>query len=180
MPGSGKTTIFRRYAYELGLNFIDTDEETEKLMGDTAENVLSSGETGIEYFRATEHLAVNEICKNQNSVIATGGGTVLNPINRDLLRSNGIIVYVKRPLDMLDVKGRPISINVGVSELFGERDRIYRRMSDITIVNSRIFGGKKKATGEGNTYNYELKGFVYYIARKVQHYLNDLADNQWT
>ena len=180
MPGSGKTTIFRRYAYELGLNFIDTDEETEKLMGDTAENVLSSGETGIEYFRATEHLAVNEICKNQNSVIATGGGTVLNPINRDLLRSNGIIVYVKRPLDMLDVKGRPISINVGVSELFGERDRIYRRMSDMTIVNSRIFGGKKKATGEGNTYNYELKGFVYYIARKVQHYLNDLADNQWT
>ena len=34
MPGSGKTTIMRRYAYELGLKFIDTDEETEKLMGE--------------------------------------------------------------------------------------------------------------------------------------------------
>ena len=180
MPGSGKTTIFRRYAYELGLKFIDTDEQTEKMMGDTAQNVLSSGEAGIEYFRAMEHLAVKEACKSQGAVIATGGGTVLNPINRDCLRSNGIIVYMKRPLDMLDVKGRPISINVGVAELFGERDRIYRRISDMTILNSRIFGGKRKATGEGNTYNYELKGFVYYIARKVERYLMDLADNRWT
>lgn len=180
MPGSGKTTIFRRYAYELGLEFIDTDGETEKIMGETAQAVLGSGEAGIEFFRAMEHIAVREACKHNGAVIATGGGTILNPINRDLLRSNGIVVYVKRPLDKLDIKGRPISINIGVAELFGDRDRIYHKTSDMSILNSRIFGGKRKATGEGNTYNYELKGFVYYIARKIERYLNEIADNQWT
>ena len=180
MPGSGKTTIFRRYAYELGLEFIDTDSETEKILGEPAQNLLGAGEAGIELFRAMEHVAVREACKHNGAVIATGGGTVLNPINRDLLRSNGIVVYVKRPLDMLDIKGRPLSINIGVSELFGDRDRIYHRTADMSILNSRIFGGKRKATGEGNTYNYELKGFVYYIARKIERYLNEIADNQWT
>lgn len=180
MPGSGKTTIMRRYAYELGLEFIDTDEETEKLMGDTIPNILASGEAGMDYFRAMEHIAVKQACMHRGAVIATGGGTVLNPINRDLLRCNGVVVYVKRPLDMLDVKGRPISINTGVSELFGERERIYRKLADLSILNSRIFGGKRKITGEGNTYNYELKGFVYYMARKIERYLNEIADNQWT
>ena len=180
MPGSGKTTIFRRYAYELGLEFIDTDEETEKLMGEQAQTVLGSGEAGVDYFRAMEHIAVKEACKHNGAVIATGGGTVLNPLNRDLLRSNGIVVYMKRPLEMLDIKGRPLSISIGVSELFGDRDRLYRRTADLTILNSRIFGGKRKATGEGNTYNYELKGFVYYIVRRIERYLNEIADNKWT
>lgn len=180
MPGSGKTTIFRRYAYELGLEFIDTDSETEKYLGEPAQTMLGSGDAGIELFRVMEHVAVREACRHNGAVIATGGGTVLNPINRDLLRSNGIVVYVKRPLDKLDIKGRPLSINIGVAELFGDRDRIYHRTADMSILNSRIFGGKRKETGEGNTYNYELKGFVYYIARKIERYLNEIADNQWT
>lgn len=184
MPGSGKTTIFRRYAYEMGLEFIDTDEETEKLMGAAIPDVLSEGELGLEYFRASEHQAVKEACKHNGAVIATGGGTVLNPLSRDLLRSNGIVVYMRRPTDLLDIKGRPMSISRGVSELFGERDRIYRRVSDISILNSRIFGAGRKVqedgTYRGNTYNYELKGFVYYMARKIERYLNEIADNQWT
>ena len=51
MPGSGKTTIMRRYAYEMGLKFIDTDEETEKLMGDRIPEVLSDNGLGEDYFR---------------------------------------------------------------------------------------------------------------------------------
>ena len=180
MPGSGKTMIFRRYAYEMGLEFIDTDERTEKLIGATMPEMLALGETGMDYYRAMEHQAVKEACKHNGAVIATGGGTVLNPLNRDFLRSNGIVVYVKRPLDMLDVKGRPLSIKIGVDELFGERDRIYRKVADMSILNSRIFGGELKLTGKGNTYNFELKGFVFYIARKIEKYMNDLADNRWT
>lgn len=180
LPGSGKTTIFRRYAYELGLRFIDTDEETEKLMGQKINDVLSSSGLGEEYFRASEHQAVRNLASVRGAVIATGGGTLLNPVNRDLLKANGIVMYVKRPLEMLDIKGRPLSINIDLTELFNDRDRIYRRSSDITLINSRIFGEKKAKTGEGNSYNYELKGFVYYMARKVQKYLNELAANEWT
>ena len=78
------------------------------------------------------------------------------------------------------MKGRPISINTGVKELFEGRDRIYRRVSDLSLINSRIFGEIRERTGEGNSYNYELKGFVYYIARKVNKYLSELAANTWT
>ncbi len=173
MPGSGKTTIFRRYAYEMGLKFIDTDELTEAMMGDSIQNVLMSGEVGIEYFRAMEHEALKKACENRGAVIATGGGTILNPLNRDLLRSNGIVVYMKRPLDLLAVKDRPLSLTDGVSKLFGERDRIYRSVSDLHVLNTRIFG-------KGNAYNHDLKGFVYYISRKIGRYLREIADNKWT
>jgi shikimate dehydrogenase len=180
MPGSGKTTIMRRYAYELGLKFIDTDEETEKLMGEKIADVLTEPGLGEDYFKAMEHLAVKEACKSRGAVIATGGSTALNPLNRDLLRANGIVVYVRRPLDKLDKRGRQISINKGLAEFFNARDRIYRRTADMSILNSRIFGERRAKTGEGNTYNYELKGFVYYIARKIERYLNEIADNKWT
>lgn len=180
MPGSGKTTIMRRYAYELGRKFIDTDEETEKLMGEKIADVLLQPGLGEDYFKAMEHLAVKEACKSRGAVIATGGSTALNPLNRDLLRANGIVVYVRRPLEMLDKRGREISINRGMMEFFNARDRIYRRVSDMSILNSRIFGERRAMTGEGNTYNYELKGFVYYIAKKIERYLNEIADNKWT
>lgn len=180
MPGSGKTTIMRRYAYELGLKFIDTDEETEKLMGEKIADVLQEPGLGEDYFKAMEHIAVREACQSRGAVIATGGSTALNPLNRDLLRANGIVVYVKRPLDMLDKRGRQISINRGLTEFFNARDRIYRRTADMSILNSRIFGERRAKTGEGNTYNYELKGFVYYIAKKIERYLNEIADNKWT
>ena len=180
LPGSGKTTIFRRYAYELGQKFIDTDEETEKLMGQTVEEVISASGIGEEYFHAMEHQAVKNAAVTRGSVIATGGGTLLNPLNRDFLKANGIVIYVKRPLDMLNIKGKPLAFNVDLNKLFNDRDRIYRRTADMVLVNSRIFGEIKAKTGEGNSYNYELKGFVYFIARKVQKYLNELAADIWT
>ena len=180
LPGSGKTTIFRRYAYELGLKFIDTDEETEKLMGQSVADVLSDYGIGEEYFRAMEHEAVKNAAMTRGSVIATGGGTLLNPLNRDFLKANGIVIYVKRPLDLLNIKGKPLSVNIDLTKLFNDRDRIYRRTADMVLLNSRIFGEIKARTGEGNSYNYELKGFVYFIARKVQKYLNELAADIWT
>ncbi len=180
MPGSGKTTIFRRYAYEMGLKFIDTDEETEKLMGRTIAEVLSEDGEGEEYFKEKEHEALLKVCRSHGAVIATGGSTALNPVNRDLLRANGIVVYVKRPLEMLDKRGRQISINRGLAEFFHIRDGVYRRVSDMQLLNARIFGEHRARTGEGNTYNYELRGFVYFIARKIDKYLNWLADNKWT
>lgn len=174
MPGSGKTTIFRRYAYELGLDFVDTDAETEKLMGISAKEALSEDGPGEDYFREKEHETVRNVCVHRHRVIATGGGTMLNPINRDLLRANGIIVYMKRPLEMLDTRNRPISLSRGLTELFKKREGIYRRVSDISLYNTRIFGERKARTGKGNSYNYELNGFVYYMARKIDRYLSEL------
>ena len=162
------------------MSWASNSSETEKLMGEKIADVLTEPGLGEDYFKAMEHLAVKEACKSRGAVIATGGSTALNPLNRDLLRANGIVVYVRRPLDKLDKRGRQISINKGLAEFFNARDRIYRRTADMSILNSRIFGERRAKTGEGNTYNYELKGFVYYIARKIERYLNEIADNKWT
>lgn len=179
MPGSGKTTIFRRYAYEMGLPFIDIDQETEKLMGEKIEDALARGYEGEIYFREMEQKAVLEASKKTGTIIATGGGSILNPINRDLLRSNGLVIYMKRPLDKLAVDNRPISQSVGVEELYNERDRIYKRMADMTVFNSRTFGEKKAETGEGNSYHYELKKYVYSLDKKIERRLDEIANNKW-
>lgn len=179
MPGSGKTTIFRRYAHELKLNFIDIDQMTEALMGDTIENVLAEGGKGEEYFRQMEHKAVLEASKNNRAVIATGGGSILNPINRDLLKSNGIVVYMKRPLNMLATKGRPISQETGVEELYNQRDSIYRRVADISIPNNETFGTSVDKKGGKNSYGYDMKVFVFHVKAIIDKYIFDIAGNKW-
>ena len=180
MPGSGKTTIFRKYANEMGKPFIDIDKRTEELMGETIEEVLAPGGKGEEYFREKECEAIQEASGHTGTVIATGGGSVLNPINRDLLRSNGLVVYIKRPTGDLSIKGRPISQKIGVTELFNSRSRIYRKMADITIQNTKTFGGRKASTGEGDSYFYEMKKFVYAMSRKIERYIGEISRNKWT
>ena len=179
MPGSGKTTVFRRYAYEMHLPFFDVDKMTEELMGDTIQNVLSDSGKGEEYFRNMEHKVVLEVSRNNNSVIATGGGSILNPINRDLLRSNGIVIYVKRPLELLATKGRPISENQGVEELYNQRDKIYRRVSDISIPNTETFGNSVDKNGGKNSYGYDMKVYVFHVKAIIEKYIFDIAGNKW-
>lgn len=180
MPGSGKTTILKRYAYEFGMDFIDTDKRTEELMGDTIENVLADENRGEEYFRKMEHEAIKEASKSTGTIIATGGGSILNPVNRDWLKCNGMVIYMRRPLELLATKGRPISEKVGVEELYKERDVIYKRMADITVTNDKVFGAKKAETGEGDSYYYEMKKFVYQLKKRIKRYIIEIACNKWT
>lgn len=179
MPGSGKTTIFRRYAYEMGFNFIDVDERTEKLLGERIADVLAPGGKGEQYFREKEFEAVKSICNITDSVIATGGGSILNPISRDILRSNGVVIYLRRPLDSLSIKNRPLSQKNGVFEIFNKRDRIYRRMADITVSNNRTFGAQSDKEDNSKEYNRDMKRFALELGRRIEHYINHLAENDW-
>lgn len=179
MPGCGKTSIFRKYAHELKLDFVDLDRETEKLMGDTIENVLGEGGKGEEYFRNMESKAVLNASKRKRAIIATGGGAVLNPINRDLLKANSIVIYVKRPLDMLATFGRPISEEKGVEALYEERDGIYRRVADISIANNGNFGDSLDKNGNKNSYGYDMKVFVFRVKATIEKYIFDIAGNKW-
>ena len=179
MPGCGKTSIFRKYAHEMKLNFIDIDQMTEELMGDSIENVLGEGGKGEEYFRSMESKAVMEASKNCRSIIATGGGAILNPINRDLLKANSVVVYMKRPLNMLATFGRPISQDKGVEAIYEERDKIYRRVADISIPNNAIFGDSLDKNGNKNSYGYDMKVFVFHVKALIDKYIFDIAGNKW-
>jgi shikimate kinase len=91
--GAGKTTIGRRVAESLGLDFLDTDEEVERRTGTTISIIFEiEGEAG---FRKREHQALSDLTARQGVVLATGGGAVMLPENRELLRSRGTVVYLR-------------------------------------------------------------------------------------
>ena len=88
--GTGKTTLGRLLANQIGYEFIDTDAQIERQIGQTIADLFQTqGETA---FRKLEAKLVKELAKREGLVIATGGGLVLNPKNVATLRKTGRIV----------------------------------------------------------------------------------------
>ncbi|HEX7195781.1 MAG TPA: shikimate kinase, partial [Candidatus Limnocylindria bacterium] len=99
MPTSGKSTVGRLVADRLGRRFIDTDELAGRRIGmPVAAYIERNGEAG---FRAVEAEAVREACAVRGAVIATGGGAVLEPLNRWELWHHGTVAWLDPPADML-------------------------------------------------------------------------------
>ncbi len=138
MPSVGKTFIGKKLAEKLGMNFIDTDEEVFKRYNKTAEEIILRG--GEEYFRKIENEVVKDIAFSTSSVIATGGGTVINPENVELLRMNGFLVYLTGDLSRLTDENRPLTKKYGYEKLYEKRSEIYLSASDIKIFNDDAEG----------------------------------------
>jgi len=133
MPGSGKTTVGKLLAQKLDCPFVDTDSEIEKIAGMSIPDIFAKqGEKG---FREIESSVIKGVGRRTGTVIATGGGAVLSAENRAALRQNGLVVFVKRSLDALDRKGRPLSDDdLGV--MYQERLPFYEKVKDIEVDNS--------------------------------------------
>ena len=89
MPGAGKTTIGKILAKKLGKEFVDTDELIVQREKKTIPQIFD--EVGEKGFRKIESDVVSDLGTVQNSIISTGGGAVLNPINVEILKENGVI-----------------------------------------------------------------------------------------
>lgn len=136
MPGCGKTTIGNLTAKELKREFVDTDDLITKTVGmPIAEYFKNFGEWG---FRKLESDVIKQISARQSLVIATGGGAVLNSKNIDLLRENGRVYFIDRPLDDLVISpDRPLSSNrADLEKRFLERYDTYVSSADKTINNT--------------------------------------------
>lgn len=132
MPGSGKTSVARHLSALLSRPIASTDEAVEKRIGMTIEAMFRA--EGEAAFRAVETEVVYTLSSVWGSIIATGGGTILSEENRAVLRSNGRIYYVRRPLDSLDIAGRPLSQGEGALErLYRERHALYESFSDVQL-----------------------------------------------
>ena len=95
--GSGKTTIGRQLAKMFGLEFYDCDHELERLTGASVNLIFDlEGEAGFRLERAQ---LLEQLTAKTGVLIATGGGTVCNEENRRLLRSRGLVVYLKTSID---------------------------------------------------------------------------------
>ncbi len=137
MPSSGKTTIGKMLADELNMEFVDIDAEIEKETQKSIPDIFSF--LGEAAFRDIESQVITEISAKQNCVISTGGGAVLREQNNTLLKGNGTLYFIDRPLDLLVVTDdRPLSSNrVDLEKRYNERYEIYCYTADKKIVNDK-------------------------------------------
>ena len=95
--GSGKTSLGRRVAPKLRYAFIDLDEELEKRCGVEVAVIFDiEGEQG---FRERESRLLADVAANRNQLIATGGGAVLAAQNRETIKTNGAVVWLRTSVD---------------------------------------------------------------------------------
>ena len=132
MPGCGKTSIGTEIAKKLGRVFLDTDKFVEQ-SGLTIPEIFER--YGEKDFRNRETEAVKMLTALSGKVIATGGGSVLDSENVRMMHQNGIVVYIKRPLDKLATDGRPLSDGgmEKLQKLFEQRREVYQNVSDIEV-----------------------------------------------
>lgn len=92
MMGSGKSTVGRLLAGALQRPFFDTDTLVELKAQLLIRQIFE--QKGEAEFRRLEAEAVAEAAGGENRVIATGGGAVLNPANREALRRGGLVIWL--------------------------------------------------------------------------------------
>ncbi len=140
MMGAGKTTVGRLLAKHLHKTFHDSDHEIERRTGVNIPLIFEiEGEAG---FRARETAVIDDLAKLDDIVLATGGGAVLSPHNRETLSRDGAVVYLRATPDDLWArtrhdKSRPLlqtpDPHAKLRELFQQRDPLYRAIADIVI-----------------------------------------------
>lgn len=131
MPGVGKTSTGEALAKLLNRPWIDTDFLIkQKAHCEAATYLQTHGEAA---FRRLEHEVIQEISSMSSAVISCGGGVVVTPSNYQLLRQNGKLVYLTRPLEDLAIAGRPLSQSVGIQELAAVRIPLYEAWADVTF-----------------------------------------------
>ena len=86
-----------------------------------------------------ETALLREYSKESGCVIATGGGVVTIPENRELLEQNSTIVLIEADLSRLQIDGRPLSQKKGVQTLFEERQPLYLSWSQYRVTNDAPF-----------------------------------------
>ena len=138
--GAGKSTIGRQLSRQLGMPFHDSDREIERRTGvDIALIFELEGESG---FRKREQVVIDELTRLPNIILATGGGAILNPVNRENLRSRGCVIYLHTSVDQQLARtskdqSRPLlqtaDPRARLEELMAEREPLYREIADLII-----------------------------------------------
>jgi shikimate kinase len=144
LPGAGKSTVGRQVARRLGLPFDDSDHVIEQRLGCSIRDYFER--EGEAAFRDIEESVIEELSQSRAGVLATGGGVVLRPVNRERLRGRGHVVYLRtspeelyrrlrhdrhRPLLQVD---DPLT---RLRSLYQERDPLYRETAHFIIETGR-------------------------------------------
>ena len=148
MPSSGKTTVGRALAEALGKRFVDLDEEIVKADGRSIPDIFAA--EGEEGFRQKETAVIAQFAKEGRQLLSCGGGAVKKPENVRLLRQNGVVLFLDRPLDALTVGGgRPLSSSAdALRTMYAERRPLYLAAADAVVPNETTVADAVKASME--------------------------------
>ncbi len=138
--GAGKSTIGRQLAKQLGMPFYDSDHEIESRTGVDIPLIFElEGEAG---FRRREAAIIDELTALPNIVLATGGGAILDPQNREHLKSRGRVIYLHATVNQQlrrtrKDRNRPLlqteNPKAKLEELLEIRDPLYRETAGLII-----------------------------------------------
>ena len=136
--GAGKTTITKLLAEKLHLQRVDMDELIVKKSGRNSDREIFEKD-GEDVFRELETQVSKELQNIDNVVISTGGGIIMNTMNVDCLKKNGIIIYLKHSFETAKKrikKENPPPLfrdEKKAKELYALRLPLYKNYADITI-----------------------------------------------
>lgn len=159
MPGSGKSTVGRALARRLQLPFVDADTVIEERLGCSIRDYFDH--QGEAAFRDVEQGVIDELTQGPPGVLATGGGAVLRPANRQHLRERGTVIYLRTSPEQLqrrlrhDTKRPLLQVadpRAKLQELFQARDPLYRETAHFVIDTGRS----------------SVQGLVHHIAMQLE------------
>lgn len=145
MMGSGKSTVGQQLALELNMRFVDTDQVIENKTGKSISELIES--EGIDQFRQIESEVLHSL-EDSNQIIATGGGIILDKVNRMIMKERGTIIYLKVSIEELknrllktDVSKRPLltgDIEETLNKIYQKRKLLYESIADYIICSDLL------------------------------------------
>lgn len=141
--GSGKSAIARELARLTGWQWVDTDRVVTERAGAPITQIFA--ERGEEAFREMEADALRSLAQREEAIVATGGGIVIRPENRDLLRGLGTVIWLTAGEDVLfervsRTRKRPLlecaDPRGALRKLLAEREPFYAACADLKIDSS--------------------------------------------
>jgi len=138
--GVGKSTIGRQLALIFNMNFKDSDKEIEERTGASISLIFEiEGEVG---FRKREKAIVAELVEIPHLILATGGGVILDKDNRQRLKINGHVIYLRASVDDLLIRtahscNRPLlktdNPRQRLETIFQQREPLYQEVADAIV-----------------------------------------------
>lgn len=136
MPSSGKTTVGKAISEKLCKDFTDSDEEIVRSAGKSIPDIFAC--YGESIFRGIEKEVIKTLSMKNSQIISTGGGVILNDENIEVLKGNGRVYFLDRPLEkLITTSDRPLSSNRSdLEKRYRERYELYKRAADVVIGGS--------------------------------------------
>ena len=139
MMGAGKSAVGQALAERLGVAFKDSDEALVQAANMSIAEIFDRD--GEEFFRARETEVIDRLLTEDPSILSTGGGAFLSELNRDLISSKGVSVWLKADLELLWTRVRHKTTRpllrtddpyATLAKIFAERDPVYA-LADLAV-----------------------------------------------